>query len=127
MKRPKNFDKIDRAFIKYTVHSGSSYEKVEHFVDMETIYLDDMDTDGIFVMTDDNQYKNVLYFRIHWNEWVGNTYQIKVGIVPQAHGTRAIHHIDTSISIKHLLSKDLFAAWITNICQANDLLLKNAN
>lgn len=130
MKRPANFEKIDCQTIRYRENMGTQVVTRQHHIDIEqrmssTDITDD--EDGIFVMTDEGKYRNVLHFRINWKKWKDETAKIRMHIVPHGEGTNSIHHIDWWIDKEDIKSMKTFKRWIRDFCYANDGLLRNAS
>lgn len=130
MKRPANFEKIDCQTIRYRENMGTQVVTRQHHIATETrnssTDITD-DEDGIFVMTDEYKYRNILHFRINWKKWKGETAKIRMGIVPHGEGTNSIHYIDCWIDSEDIKSMNAFKRWIRDFCRTNDRLLRNAN
>lgn len=128
MKRPTNFEKIDCQTIWYRENVGTQVVTRQHQIETEmrnsSTDISD-DEDGIFVMTDEGKYRNVLHFRINWKKWKGETTKIRMGIVPHGECTNSIYHIDWWIDEEDIKSMNAFKRWIRDFCYANDSILRN--
>lgn len=113
--RVKNFEKIDRSPVSIAFSDG---RLVTHYIEIGNESYDG--TTDIFVITDDNLYSNVLYFRICWEDWKTENLHIKLCIVPIGDGRRAKATKDVFLTKSNIQSQSHFIDWVCSVCRQLD-------